>query len=133
MIEFSRVLNVASALLVIVGIMGVIFGLQDILIGPVESALYTQGDKLTLTYQFAGLYLLSLSLSLCIISLLPYRKGEKWAWYTVLVTFGFALLGQLVLVYIGTDLLPSYYLPASIIILIIWLSGLLLPVKEFFS
>ena len=79
MIEFSRVLNVASALLVIVGIMGVIFGLQDILMGPVESALYPQGDKLTLTYQFAGLYLLSLSLSLCIISLLPYRKGEKWA------------------------------------------------------
>ena len=116
MIEFSRVLNIASALLVIVGIMGVVYGLQDIFIGPLESALYPQGDKLTLTYQFAGLYLLSLSLSLCIISFIPYRKGEKWAWYMILVIFGFALLGQLALVYTGTNLLPEYYLPASIIL-----------------
>lgn len=131
-INISRIMNIGSIILIIVGIVGVFYGLQDILIGPINGSISSNGDKLKLTYQFAGLYMLCLSLGLCITSLFPYRKGKKWAWYTTLIVFGLALLGQLTLVYIGGNLLPEYYLPASIILVILWLVGLLLPIKEFF-
>lgn len=132
MINLSRIHNVASGILIIVGIVGIFYGLQDILIGPIDGSIVSNGDKLKLTYQFAGLYMLCLSLSLCITSLFPYREGKKWAWYMILIVFGSALLGQLVFVYIGGNLLPAYYLPASIILVILLSVGLLLPIKEFF-
>lgn len=132
--KFSRVLDIASVLLVIVGIMGIVYGLQDIfLLAPLEGAFNpNELDKRELTMQFGGLYMLSLGLSLCITAMLPYRKGEKWSWYMILITFGLALLGQLALVYIGANLLPAYYLPASIILVVLWIVGLILPIKEFF-
>jgi len=68
-----------------------------------------------------------------ILALLPYRKGEKWAWYTQLVIGGIALIGQLVIVYIAGNLLPSYMLPFNIVLIILWLIGIILPIKEFFD
>ena len=144
MIEFSRVLNVESALLFIVAIFGVVFGLQLLVLAPLEAEVgVTESeirafnpnvlDKLTLTHRFEGLYMLSLSLVLCFISLVPFRKGEKWTWYLTLGTFGLALVGQVILTYMGTNFLAAFYLPAAILLVILWIVGLVLPVKEFFS
>ena len=144
MIEFSIVLNVASALLFIVAIFGVVFGLQLLVLAPLEAEVgATESeirafnpnvlDKLTLTHRFEGLYMLSLSLVLCFISLVPFRKAEKWAWYLTLGTFGLALVGQVILTYMGTNFLAAFYLPAAIILVILWIVGLILPVKEFFG
>ena len=144
MIDLSRVLNVASALLFIVAIFGVVFGLQLLVLAPLEAEVgVTESeirafnpnvlDKLTLTHRFEGLYMLSLSLALCFISLAPFRKGEKWAWYLTLGTFGLALVGQVILTYMGTNFLAAFYLPAAIILVILWIVGLILPVKEFFG
>ena len=144
MIDLSRVLNVASALLFIVAIFGVVFGLQLLVLAPLEAEVgVTESeirafnpnvlDKLTLTHRFEGLYMFSLSLALCFISLVPFRKAEKWAWYLTLGTFGLALVGQVILTYMGTNFLAAFYLPAAIILVILWIVGLILPVKEFFG
>jgi hypothetical protein len=144
-IEISKVLNVASIVVFIPAIMGVLFGLINLLMVPVEEELLgvtvaqirnfnvNVMEQITYLYQFTGLYLLCTGLSSCIIALIPYRKGEKWAWYTQLVFGGLALVGQFILIFIDSALLPAYYLPLSIILIIIWLIGIILPVKEFFS
>jgi hypothetical protein len=140
-IEFSRVLNVASALIFIVAIIGVVYALQDLLV-PIDEELlgvtvsqiraFNQNvmDQITLLYQFTGLYMLGTTSTSAIIALIPYRKGEKWAWYTQLVIGGIALFGQLILVYIAANLLPAYFMPLSIILIILWLVGIILPAKE---
>ena len=137
-------MNVESALLFIVAIFGVVFGLQLLVLAPLDAEVgVTESeirafnpnvlDKLTLTHRFEGLYMFSLSLALCFISLVPFRKAEKWAWYLTLGTFGLALVGQVILTYMGTNFLAAFYLPAAIILVILWIVGLILPVKEFFG
>ena len=50
-----------------------------------------------------------------------------------MVIGGIALIGQLVLVYIAGNLLPAYMLPFNIVLIVLWLIGIVLPVKEVFS
>jgi len=144
-IEFSRVLNVGSALLFIVAIMGVLFGLMFLLFVPIEEELIgvtvseirafntNVMDAITVRTQFGGLFMLVFGLSGCFIVLIPYRRGEKWAWYQQLLIPGLTLFVQLIIIYINSAILPAYFLPVTIILVIIWLVGLLLPVKEFLS
>jgi hypothetical protein len=104
-------------LLFIVGILGLITALQEILtasfvdeglIGVTASQISAFSpnvmDKITLLHQFSGVYLMGMGLFFCILSLLPFRKGEKWAWYVMLAIGALSLFSQLTLVYIGTDL-----------------------------
>ena len=65
-------------------------------------------------------------LSTWVISLIPYRKGEKWAWYFLLVVGGITNFGVLALTYTGT---PSL-LPLIILLFILWIAALALPAKE---
>jgi hypothetical protein len=147
-IDLSRILNIASALLFIVGITGMIYGLQELflfayldeeLIGVTASEIsaFNQNllDSMKLESQFEGLYMLSTALIFCVISLIPYRKGEKWAWYTLLVIGGLAVFGQIILIYIGVvgAISPSYLLPLAMIVGILWIVGLALPAKEILS
>jgi hypothetical protein len=75
-------------------------------------------------HQLYELYLLSFALFLCVISLIPYRRGEKWAWYATLVIGGIALLGTLLLA--G----KMVAIRLNIIMIILWITGLALPAKE---
>ena len=148
MIDLDRILNVASALLFIVGIAGMIYGLQELflfayldeeLIGVTASEIsaFNQNllDSIKLKSHFEGLYMLSTALVFSVVSLIPYRKGEKWAWYTALGIGGLTILGQLVLIYIGVAkvISASYLLPLAMIMVILWLVGIVLPVKKIFS
>ncbi|MGD8544277.1 MAG: hypothetical protein PVG48_04085 [Candidatus Bathyarchaeota archaeon] len=143
-----RILNIASALLFIIGIVGMIYGLQELflvayldeeLIGVTASEIgaFSQNllDSIKLKSHFEGLYILSTALFFCVISLIPYRKGEKWAWYAMLVIGGLAIFGQLTLIYIGVARVvsASYLLPLAIVIVILWIIGLALPAKEILS
>lgn len=144
-IELSRSLNLGSALLFIVAIFGMVFGLLYLVGNPLEGKVLgvTESeirafnsdlmDGFTLVHRIEGLYLFCLGLGLCLVSLVPFRKGEKWSWYFTFGTFGIALVGQALLTYLGSNILAEYYLPASISLVILWLVGLLLPIKEFFS
>jgi len=141
-------INVGSALLFIIGITGMIYGLQELflvafldeeLLGVTASEISALNqnllDFMKLESQFEGLYMLSTALIFCVVSLIPYRKGEKWAWYTALGIGGLAILGQLILVHIGVTrvLSASYLLPLAIIMVILWIVGLALPAKEILS
>ena len=148
MIDLDRILNVASALLFIVGIAGMIYGLQELflvayldeeLLGVTASEIgaFNQNllDSIKLKSHFEGLYMLSTALIFSVVSLIPYRKGKKWAWYTALGIGGLAILGQLILIYIGVTkvISASYLLPLAMIMVILWLVGIVLPVKKIFS
>ncbi|MEJ2272764.1 MAG: hypothetical protein P8X91_09905 [Candidatus Bathyarchaeota archaeon] len=140
----SKKLDIAAGLIAIVDVIGIIYALQDFLV-PIDEVLLGVSvsqirafnpnvlNQITILFQFTGLYMFGTTSMAAIIALLPYRKGEKWAWYTQLVIGGIALIGQLVIVYIAGNLLPSYMLPFNVVLIIFWLIGIFLPIKEFFS
>ena len=81
-------------------------------------------DYMILTNRFFGLGLLSAGLFVCVVSLIPYRKGEKWAWYTMLLIGGVFMSSYLVVLW-------TYGLePFPLIFVILWILGLALPAKE---
>ena len=117
----SRMLTVASVLILVGTIMAIMLGLQE---------LFT---KTTLDGQFSGFYLFGCGLFFTPIALIPFRRGEKWAWYTALIAGGIALVGQLVLVYMAGSALDSMYLPASIILVLLWAIAIAISAKEIFT
>ena len=89
-------------------------------------------DGMELSVQLKGLYFLTLALFWSVISLIPYRKGEKWAWYAMLVIGAIFVSGYLILTNIGITLglYESFWITLGIIWLLLWMVGLALPVKE---
>ena len=147
----SRILNVASALLIVPAI---IFGAVELpfLFFPDVSNLADEEalgvtyaeirefspalvDAIQLTLQFGGLAIVALAVAWSVISLGPYRKGEKWAWYAMLGIGGIFLSGFLIIIYIGTTLgiYPIIGITLAIIYFILWGIGLALPAKEIFG
>jgi hypothetical protein len=146
----SRI-NVGSVFLFSLGILGVLYGLQRILLPSLtnlfQPTLYIDEEFLGVTVsqirdfspklmvviqnliQTVGLYLLIAALSICFISILPYRKGEKWAWYAVLVLGGTFMIGGAILFITTYSVLGIL----DITLLILWIVGLALPAKEILS
>lgn len=83
-------------------------------------------DFMIYVNRFFGLVALFGSLFFCVISLIPYRKGEKWAWYAMLVIGVIYWVPGLILTYIGM----AAHASVSIILVILWIVGLALPAKE---
>jgi hypothetical protein len=144
----SRSLNVGSALLFIVGILAIVYGLQRMLLPSLPNlflpALSIDEEFLGVTIsqirdfsprlmvviqnliQIVGLYLLTTAISACFISLLPYRRGEKWAWYAMLVLGGTIIVG-------GQYLFITTYSVIGIldmVLVILLIIGLGLPARE---
>ena len=117
----SRILNIASILILITTIAAMLLGLTE---------LFT---KETLEGQFSGFYLFGAGMFFTPIVLVPFRKGEKWAWYTALITGGIALIGQTVLLYIASSAMDAIYLPSSIVLVLLWVVGIALSAKEVLS
>jgi len=150
--DLSKSLNIASIMLFIVGILGVFYGLWRMFFPSLPRmflpTLYIDENVLGVTVsqirdfspklmdvienliQITGLYLLTAALSSCIISLVPYRNGEKWAWYAMLVLGGTVLIGGQVL-FITTFSIPPGIV--DIILVILLIVGLALPAKEILS
>ena len=143
----SKILNVASALLFILGILDVLSGLEHLFLptDTTSSLLVATGVNLTvsqiqdfspslldfiyLKMQMYGGLSLSSGLWTWVIALIPYKKGEKWAWYSTLVIGGIGMFWGLVLTYTG---MPSV-LPIMLVAAILWIAGLALPAKEILS
>ena len=140
MVDLSRILNVASVVLFINTLVGVVYGLLA-LFAPLDEGLLgvttseigafsqTLLDFLRYQSRIFGLYLLCTALVLGIISLTRLWKGEKWAWYIFAGIGGISLLGQLVLFYTA---LPSF-VPIGLGLVIVWIVGIALSAKEIFS
>jgi len=143
----SRKLNVASALLVILGIWFLLESLMMLfspefyldmwitmmneeLLPPTISEISALGQNLLefmkFTTQMLGLVGLFGSLLFLAITLIPYRKGEKWAWYAMLVTGVIYMLGMLTFTYIGM----TGHASVTILLVILWIVALALPAKE---
>ena len=80
--------------------------------------------------QITGLYLLTAASAMCFISLIPYRKGKKWAWYALLVIGGTAAIGGQILLVTTFSILPGIL---DIALVILWIVGMALPAKEILS
>ena len=150
--DLSRSLNVASVLLFVVGFLGALYGLQRIFLPSLERmflpTLYIDEELLGVTVseirdfspklmdiiqnliQITGLYLLTAALASCFISLLPYRKGEKWAWYAMLVIGGSVVIGGQILFVTTFSIPPGIF---DIMLTILWIVGMALPAKEILS
>jgi hypothetical protein len=120
-IQISRILTISAVLILVGTVLAIIVGLQE---------LFT---KATVDGQFSGFYLFGCGLFFTPIALIPFRKGEKWAWYTALISGGIALVGQLILGYIAGSALPSYDLPIAAMLVALWAIAVALPAKEIFT
>ena len=83
--------------------------------------------------QFSGFYLFGCGMFFTPIALIPFRRGEKWAWYTALVAGGIALVGQLILVYLAGSAMDSLYMPASLMLVTFWGIAIAISAKAVFS
>jgi hypothetical protein len=61
------------------------------------------------------------------MSLIPYRRGEKWAWYATLVISSIALLGTLSLAK------KMVAIRLNVLLIILFIAGLTIPAKEIFN
>ena len=144
-------INVGSVFLFSLGILGVLSGLRRIqwpsLTNLFQPTLYIDEEFLGVTVsqirdfspklmvviqnliQIVGLYLFIAALSICFISILPYRKGEKWAWYAMLVLGGTFMVGSSILFITTYSVLGIL----DITLVILWIVGLALPAKEILS
>ena len=91
-------------------------------------------DTISLAIQVRGLYLLIFALCWAIISLVPFRKGEKWAWFALLIIGGIWLFGYLFLVNAGVEsgIYLSSWLTPGIVWVLLWIVGLVLSAKDIF-
>ena len=89
--------------------------------------------KTTMDGQFSGFYLFGCGLFFTPIALIPFRKGEKWAWYTALIAGGIALIGQTILVHNAGSAMDAVFLPTSAVLVILWIVGIALAAIEIFS
>lgn len=117
----NRILLASSALILVGTILAIILGLQQ---------LFT---LTTVSEQFSGFYLFGCGLFFTPIALMPFRKGEKWAWYTAFGAGGIALVGQLILVYLAGSAMDAIFLPASAMLVALWAIAIGLSATQIFS
>jgi len=146
----AKKLNIASLVLFAIALLPIMSALLMLfsgsseftyveLMGMTANDIYDFNPKLMkaieLVVQIRGLYLLVFALFWAVISLIPYRKGEKWAWFALLIIGIIWLSGYLIFVNIGVTqgiYLSSWITPATVW-LILWIVGLALPFKECFK
>jgi hypothetical protein len=117
----NRILLASSALILVGTILAIILGLQQ---------LFTLTN---VSEQFSGFYLFGCGLFFTPIALIPFRKGEKWAWYTALGAGGIALVGQLILVYLAGSAMDAIFLPASAMLVALWAIAIGLSATQLFA
>jgi len=75
----------------------------------------------TMAVQFFGVYHLVGLVSLAIVAVIPLRRAEKWAWFTILVLGGIGL---------GSGIaLWAPYAPIMYVFLAMWIAALALSAK----
>jgi hypothetical protein len=138
----GKAIIIGVALLFVTTIIGLVVALQYIFMPPFDESLLGSSiaqirdfnpnvmDTMTLMANLSGLYLLATALLGMVILAVPFRKGEKWAWYTVLVVIGIALFGQLWFVYAAGALLASYIMPIAVVLVVLWGVGLAVASTE---
>ena len=138
----GKAIYIGSALLFVTVIIGLVIALQYLFMPPFDESLLGSSldqirafnpnvlDTMTLNARLSGLYLLTTALLGAFVLALPFRKGEKWAWYAMLVVIGIGVLAQLWFVYDAGSLMLSYTLPVAVVLVLLWAVGLAVSATE---
>ena len=122
-------LNAAAVLMCIIGA----FGAFQFVWGIAATESFTQmwaemmgatakeSAVLTLAVQFYAIYHFIALVLLAVIAVIPLRRAEKWAWFSILV-FGGIGLG------FGIALWAPYF-PAMYVLFVMWIAALALSVR----
>ena len=86
--------------------------------------------ELSLSYRYMGIYALVIVILGFFTLFVAFRKAQKWAWWAFLIAVGIAWLWGLVNTIAIVDKMNMLL---HIIGLVLFLVGLLLPIKEFFA
>lgn len=115
----------AWGLIAVAGIAGVLIGLWEFFVGPLDT---TPGFTADPAFFRAHLFfLLGFSAFATALAAIPYRRGERWAWYVLWIGL-IVVLGDAVMNYTaGGTVWPGLVLLSVLIVL-----GLLLPYRMFF-
>jgi hypothetical protein len=134
-------MNVAVAFLCLSSALGIVQGLWAVFFPKqaIDAIATMLGETLQsptiLHYylcQIFGVYSTGASALFIIISLIPYRKGEKWAWFTILV-MGILMTSVSIVLYVQdissyTALVNAFYTLS--LQTLSWILGLAIPAKE---
>lgn len=80
-----------------------------------------ESPVLTMAVQFFGIYHLVALVSLGIIAVIPLRRAEKWAWFTILVLGGISA-GSVIALW-------APYFPFVYVFVAMWIAALALSAK----
>ncbi len=153
----ERRLKIGSFLMFGMGVFTLIMGFLRILVPEIvlSDFLYYTGSSFDyflaqgieyatiylLTKQLVGLMTVAISIPVMFISYIGYSKGEMWSWFALLITGGF-LWGSLTVYGLNIGLTSSLTISSvfandvvisSVFGLVLWLFGLLIPVKDIFQ
>jgi len=76
-----------------------------------------------------GVFALTTSIALCFILFAGFKKGEQWAWWAFLIILVISEGYGLALQIIEGDV---FNMILHLIVTVLWLTGILMPVKVFF-
>ncbi len=138
----GKAIHIGSALLFVTVIIGLVVALQFLFMPPLDESLLGSSldqirafnpnvlDTMTLNARLSGLYLFTTALLGAFVLAIPFRKGEKWAWYATLVVIGIGVVAQLWFVYDAGSLMLSYTLPVAVVLVLLWAVGLAVSATE---
>ncbi len=138
----GKAIYIGLVLLFITVIIGLVIALQYLFMPPFDESRLGSSldqirafnpkvlDTMTLNARLSGLYLLTTALLGAFMLALPFRKGEKWAWYAILVVIGIGVLAQLWFIYDAGSLMLSYTLPVAVALVLLWAVGLAVSATE---
>ena len=97
-------------------------------LGSFNSSFPKGGATITALFQAWGTTMLGFGIFTIAVSYVPYRRGERWAWYIMWYLPVFLLLGTAANYMWGGE---SW--PVELGFLLVSLAGLLLPYRKFFA
>jgi len=140
-LSISRSMNVAVAFLCLSSVLGIVQGLWALFfprqaLGAVASMLSeTLESPMIVHYclcQLFGVFSTLGFVLFVVISVIPYRKGKKWAWYTLLVVGLLTIIAGVVLfvrdISDSTALINAFY--TLVWQAVAFVIGLAIPAKE---
>jgi hypothetical protein len=125
----SKLLNAAVVLICLVGAFYIFQGLWVLVATEGYTKMWaemmgetvTPSPVLTMAVQFFGVLKLVFGAFMAIVALIPLRKAEKWAWFTILVLYGIDAVFLIIL--------WASYAPFMYLFVLMWVVALALSAK----
>ena len=125
----SKLLNAAVVLICIIGAFYIFQGIWALVATEGYTKLWaemmgetvTPSPVLTMAVQFFGVLKLIFGGFMAIVALIPLRKVEKWAWFTILVLYGIDAVFMIIL--------WAPYAPFMYLFVLMWVAALCLSAK----